>query len=280
MKKSKLLAPAFAFLALSTAAAVTGTVAWFTANRIVEIGQSAITAINPEENLEVTLKQATGATLTTPSGTGMTAETKAVATIGNLRDASVDVPNQTVYRANLNDAGSAPASFSVVDNLLYGTYDSANVYYAAQYTAEFELNAGKSSQVFDLSFDNTRTVATNSQNLALAEGLRIGMFFSSSKYCVLAPFKTGTSLTDEDLTYVHGTEPSASNPSAYAAANSFYAGQVGSYTFTTISGSTHQSVVIYTWFEGSDTTVVNGNVNSSRTISVDLFFKISEHVGA
>ena len=39
MKKSKILVPAVALLALSTAAATTGTVAWFTTNNSVSAAQ-------------------------------------------------------------------------------------------------------------------------------------------------------------------------------------------------------------------------------------------------
>ena len=42
MKKSKILVPAVALLALSTAAATTGTVAWFTANTHVEANSLAM----------------------------------------------------------------------------------------------------------------------------------------------------------------------------------------------------------------------------------------------
>ena len=45
MKKSRIIVPALALIALSTVASITGTVAWFTASRSVQInaGNFAIT---------------------------------------------------------------------------------------------------------------------------------------------------------------------------------------------------------------------------------------------
>lgn len=43
MKKSKILIPAFAVLALSVGASVTGTVAWFTASRSATFGSTFAT---------------------------------------------------------------------------------------------------------------------------------------------------------------------------------------------------------------------------------------------
>ncbi len=48
MKKSKIIVPALGIMCLSTAAAVTGTVAWFTAARVKSFSMSGITAVNPE----------------------------------------------------------------------------------------------------------------------------------------------------------------------------------------------------------------------------------------
>ena len=44
MKKSKIIVPALAIITLSTAASITGTVAWFTANRTasVTVGDMAV----------------------------------------------------------------------------------------------------------------------------------------------------------------------------------------------------------------------------------------------
>ena len=53
MKKSKIIIPAAAILALSVGASVTGTVAWFTASRSVTLTGKNVAAINAAGDLEV-----------------------------------------------------------------------------------------------------------------------------------------------------------------------------------------------------------------------------------
>jgi len=295
MKKSKLLAPAFAFLALSTAAAVTGTVAWFTASRVVTISATAITAYNPEENLKVTLSGATaGATIV--SGKNIDDKTAhgtdhaddAQVQIGALRDASVDLTASTpvVYGSVLSEDGSTVSAFKAITDANYaaGTYkknstETVSLYYAAKYTASFELVEGKSDKVYELLFDNTKTDALNPDSLALAAGLRIGYYVSSSSYFVLAPFASGTSLSSQTLLHANGeTVAEAGSEAKYAAANSFYGDKVGTYKLGELQGSGTNLVTatVYTWFEGYDPTVINGNVNIERLLSVALDFRIAE----
>ncbi len=51
MKKSKIIVPALAVLLLSTAASVTGTVAWFTANRLFNTTVGEFAVVNTKDNL-------------------------------------------------------------------------------------------------------------------------------------------------------------------------------------------------------------------------------------
>lgn len=60
MKKSKVIIPALGVLVLSTAASVTGTVAWFTANRTATITAGEFAVVNTNSNLEVTLSNGIG----------------------------------------------------------------------------------------------------------------------------------------------------------------------------------------------------------------------------
>ena len=56
MKKSKIIIPAAAILALSVGASVTGTVAWFTAARSVNVNVNNLAAIDTAGDLTVELK--------------------------------------------------------------------------------------------------------------------------------------------------------------------------------------------------------------------------------
>ena len=55
MKKSKLIVPALAIIAFSTAASITGTVAWFTANRQVTINAGNYTVVKTSADLDCDL---------------------------------------------------------------------------------------------------------------------------------------------------------------------------------------------------------------------------------
>lgn len=61
MKKSKILIPAFAVLALSVGASITGTVAWFTAAKTANITISNVAAVNVAGDLSVKLSPVSGA---------------------------------------------------------------------------------------------------------------------------------------------------------------------------------------------------------------------------
>ena len=102
MKKSKIIIPAAAILALSVGASVTGTVAWFTAARSVNVTASNLAAIDTAGDLKVTLS--------TVEGGGATVS-KSQVTLAALRDASFDGTN--IYGCT-TDTGSVGGSTEVI----------------------------------------------------------------------------------------------------------------------------------------------------------------------
>jgi len=188
MKKSKIIVPALGILAFSTAAAVTGTVAWFTASRQATISNSAITAFNPEEGLQITLSAPTeGVTLTTPGAAqAVAAEHKL------LRDGSVDISTDThkVYGSELGEDGSVAGFAEKASPFLAGTKvdGTTKYYYATKYTATFNLSAQSSNDQYALIYDNGELVATGSS--AIKAALRIGIRNDANdEYMVIAPFR-------------------------------------------------------------------------------------------
>lgn len=96
MKKSKIIIPALGVLALSTAASITGTVAWFTANRTATITAGNFAVVKTGGDLSVTLG----------SGVGVAAgnidnSTKTISGLaGSLTDASFNHTNAKVVVPN------------------------------------------------------------------------------------------------------------------------------------------------------------------------------------
>ena len=255
MKKSKILVPAMAVLTLSTAAAVTGTVAWYFSSRTASIQASAITSFNPEAGLKVTLTAGQGTTVDTASSTVDT--TPATVTHDLMRDASVDVENGKVYRVVLDREGN-PVEYKEVTELKDGTNtESKDYYFATTYTAKFELNNATSGKTYALYYDNSKLTASG--EAGVKESLRIGFKFGTD-FFVVAPFRTELAkaqayikagavaqYADAKL-FLSGEENlTGLNNSVDDADKATFEGYMG-----TLVGTGNITATVYTWFEGND----------------------------
>ena len=113
MKKSKIIVPALGIIALSTAASITGTVAWFTASKTAQISAGEFAVTKTSNNLKVAL--------TKGAGTSINGNTVEVLDYHKLTDASFSHLNRMVYIPDEEgDAIDATHSFSV-DSATTGT---------------------------------------------------------------------------------------------------------------------------------------------------------------
>ena len=290
MKKSKIIAPAAAILVFSSAAAVTGTVAWFTANRVATVGMTSITAVNPEAGLTYKLTNLAG---TTPSGDAATefAETGSVAH-ENLRDASVDLTASTVaiWRSILTDSEQPQNFEAVADDATHlkggkiGSGDSAkDYYYATKFSIEFKLSDTSNNKSYELFYDNSGSVFTHNDAKA-APGLRIGLVVGDNRW-VIAPFQKVSPLThvatanttaefNSGKCFVNGTNQENNLASATASAISNTTakglkGYLGTLNTATVTAT------VYTWIEGTDAATINENVDGVAMAS-SLKFRMIE----
>lgn len=293
MKKSKIIVPALGIMCLSTAAAVTGTVAWFTAARVKSFSMSGITAVNPESGLTLSL---TNVNNTVVSGEDPNLNVAHAA----LRDGSVDVANGKVYGSVLADDGTLSAfkdvtsiskstSGTITDHYYAGNVKVANVdtdiFYATEFTADFGLSRD-GGYTYNLFFDPVNsTVSTPTEasgKTSVLRGLRIGMK-AGSEWFVWAPLTK-----DASVKYVNGTDKS-SNVQTLAAANLIKGAGTALPSDEIVADATAQarveylgkpteadplSVTIYTWFEGTDSAVVNEAVELETAFSASLSFKM------
>lgn len=184
MKKSKLIVPAaLAVMLLSTAASVTGTVAWFTANRAVSIEADNFEVVSTDGSLSYRITAGNCTSVTTVDG-----KDKVSITSGKrLTDASVDVqPNSmTVFTDEALESGDQPTEFSTVSStyVVAGTSDS--VYYCATWTITFTYEFGGAQSKVDLFFNAkdsvmtagaTTKAAANSSTMDTSKSFRIGMY--------------------------------------------------------------------------------------------------------
>ena len=117
MKKLRVILPAILTLAVSTSAAVTGTVAWFSATRLRTVTMTGITVVNPEQGLKlVQVTDLANVDLTNvtvgvpdegkiPGITHLLSDDTTPAQL-YLRDASYDLGTGTVYRGVIDEKKS------------------------------------------------------------------------------------------------------------------------------------------------------------------------------
>ena len=184
MKKSKIIIPAAAILALSVGASVTGTVAWFTASRTATISANNLAAINTAGDLNVSLAKGNG---TTVSGSTVS--------LSYLRDVSYDVKEDKAFVAVLDTTGdyviatrelssTEKDSHSTVtvnkDSDTWNGTTSVDVYYYNSWTATFSTKS-TSNAAYYLLFDSTRTVSkigggdSDIDTKSIYKAVRVGM---------------------------------------------------------------------------------------------------------
>lgn len=226
MKKSKILAVALSALTFSTAAAVTGTVAWYFAQRTVSVSMSNITSFNPESGLKVTLANGIGTAVGTASSTSASAP--ATVSHGLIRDGSVDLESGKAYRTVLNSKGDAVVGYKALD-LTNATEMSGKVttpgadpehpledkdfYYATSYKATFELARKEKGKTFAVYYDNSQLVVGG--HSMVQESLRIGFVYdagtpnddSDDAFFVVSPFRNAggkTFIQSESISAAQG----------------------------------------------------------------------------
>ncbi len=231
MKKSKILAVALSALTFSTAAAVTGTVAWYFAQRTVSVSMTNITSFNPESGLQVSLTEGIGTKYVDNDSHSTHSSSKPAAiSHGLIRDGSVDLVNKKAYTAILNSQGNAVVGYRQLDLATatdmagevtkVGETDPTPYYYATSYTATFELYRKEAGKTFAVYYDNSQLKVGGSS--FVQESLRIGFVFdagtaddSDDSFFVVAPFrdeKGYSYINSEDVSDPKGDYRSIGNP--------------------------------------------------------------------
>ena len=230
-KKLGVLVSSLALVAVTAMAGVTGTAAWFTANRVATATTSSFTAYAPNSMLKIQATAGQGTTTTDNTDASQATSESTVNVTSNdvqnyLRDASFDATTGTLYRANVDDSYSSATnsatsatvkSYSVVSD--YDTGSSVKVgsethklYYAVSWTFKFTYanpNTNGSVLFFDLTSAFANGNAEGKTLSGIEQGFRIAFNFGSdySDYLVWAngDVKTYVSAT----TYNGGNTPGA-----------------------------------------------------------------------
>ena len=152
MKKSKVIVPALGLLLLSTAASVSGTVAWFTANRTYEAEAGEFSVVNTKDNLNVHLISGLGTTVNNAGKSVSLASSDY-----KLTDASYDHVNKAIVAPNetgqLFGKVVALESATFDDNATTGILRETNVYSAFTWEMDFALSFGAVTRTTGLFFN-------------------------------------------------------------------------------------------------------------------------------
>ncbi len=224
MKKSKILIPAFAVLALSVGASVTGTVAWFTAAKTASISISNVAAINTAGNLNVTLSPM-------KDGKGGASISGKVATLTPLLDSSYDgtfrYTPMTTTTVTTDPEGVQTSTINVtglrkLDNSteykkslsIVGTEGTVDAYYLNEFNMEFTTS---SQDKMYLLFSPTKSQLLGYTKVEdnVYNSLRVMFTFGSeSKHIIWAPYTSETAIF---VANIEGAELSANVKTPFSA---------------------------------------------------------------
>ena len=262
LKKSAVVIPALARIAVTAAASVSGTVAWFTANRAVSATAGTFTAYDDNGSLAITAAAGKGTTVVTNSNN--------VSVLGVLTDASFDFAN--VWTDVRDDDGEVPTAFKQVTDASYKTgstnKEGKEVYYAVDWTYTITLTSKTKDNVdlfFDLSSTFTGRAAGDTSN-----GFRIAMVAGEKEESKqklvwgVDGVKTHVSAVDNAQSEFDANEYTQTvSDYSKRADGGAGASKTKEYLGTFTPTSTSITITCTAWYEGTDPAVVSGKTRSS-----------------
>ena len=299
MKKSKIIVPALGILLLSTAASVSGTVAWFTANRTYNASAGNFSVVSTGDNLNCTMAGGLGTQVNASDDTVIELANNAY----KLTDASFDhltekfiIPDASGTKVDRSIAlGSAVLGASNTSNNLFRT---DNVYSAFTWEMDFSVafsssstkNVGLYLDLANSSFDGGGSPTT-------AKGFRMAFIPNGSANAVkrvwadLETAAKSTYIAGDTAAETPFAGTGAVTPSAYVSpalidsADATALPADGSATETTTNylgkficaaGTTvHLQYKVVVWYEGSDENITNTSASTVYdTVSTSLAFAI------
>ena len=207
MKKSKVIIPALALMAFSVAASITGTVAWFTANRVATVTAGSFAVVNTTTDLQVSLASGIG----TQAVDDNNAKTHTITVIDGykLTDSSFDhsavahnviAPNETgeLVGSSIALASVTGGLTNPVGNMVRDA--STSVFTAFTWNITFTVTFGNSaSSDVGLFLDLSGTESYMHKKLFVAEGATIPSSSFSDEACTTA--KSGTAASGGEYVY-------------------------------------------------------------------------------
>ena len=188
MKKTKLIIPGLALIALSTVASIAGSVAWFTASRSATVTASSFSVVKTSANLDCTVSAGIGTYLdeNNENAITLTHEVNSADVTNVLTDGSFDHLNEIIRTPNADGTaldstnGSIALASASESNLKRGELDGGNIYTAVTFNISFKVSFGSLAGDYGLFLDNSETSGVGASRfecattpLATAKGFRM-----------------------------------------------------------------------------------------------------------
>ena len=288
MKKSKIIIPALGIICLTTAASVSGTVAWFTANNTYNQTIGDFQVARYDGNLSCHFQAGTGTTgsgSTTTIDQGTYYDSVVVNANALMTNASYDHNNGQHKVYFTTNPSSGFVDKTNVSNWIHGTSTVEQVtytyYYAVSWTMRFDYAFAGDTANKTLRFDasassmSKKTAGSDvGENKDVYKAFRIEMHVGSGTGLVYADNQTAA-----NCSYVNGTSNSsvASYTNGTDLVDSTLSSQYNIGTFTTAAPSIVVNCVA--WFEGSDPNI-NDTVGAAQltaayaTVQATLAFDV------
>ena len=296
MKKSKVIVPALAMIGLSAVASVTGSVAWFTAQRNASLSTSDFVVTKTDGNLGLTLYDGIG---TTATNSGSTHSIAANANT-SCTDASLNPVTKILYtdvgEDSFDDLGDANTFKTLTETDHPYVYVAGKIYYAYTWKMTFNLTDGVANTKMNIFFNINESSMTGTDqadtpagqdNLETKKGFRIAMISETfSKTIIYAGLQDQSglkALNDSLAGTAYGTSPfntgfsyfaadkyglASGSATTYGTAPNKYAHAVDGvdvaaqesrpdYLCSLTSAAATTDVYCIAWYEGTDINVVN-----------------------
>ena len=290
MKKSKIIVPALGILLLSTAASISGTVAWFTATRTFGTNVSAFNVGSVDGSLSATVSAGVG---TKQGANTKTIEFAVGSTETALTDASWDhsarnlyTDKSTVTEAAGNgqntsafvDLGAEPTAGNE-DDWKAGSKSGVNYFYAVTWDVELEFTYAAVHNDVHMFFD-AGTASSIESDSALAPAIRFALHTDDNDI-VYAPLATsavknavstsGVDISEPVIRYDSGAAKvqtvvsDAASLSALTVAEDGLDGTdataIPTYLGTVTEASNTLTVHVVCWLDGLDAATINSNID-------------------
>ena len=292
MKKSKIIIPALGILLLSTAASISGTVAWFTASRTFATNVSEFGVGSIDGELKATVAAGIG---TKVGANDSTIEFAVGSTASILTDASYDSSAKLVYTDDAlvteENNGVNNNAFHLVGtdgtrtaaNLKAGTKNDNDYYYAVTWTITLKYEGAATDANVHMLFDSGASSITvdssssgSAKHLEVGNGIRFNFEYNNASKINYAPLRATSGVKNVKATNdVEATEQLIASDTtitklpdnktaAVAATHKEYLG--------TVAPDTNFVVTVTAWLEGTDAQVLSTLLDPNMTIEGNLNF--------